>query len=60
MLIHLFIKPFIRVQNWSKYLDFADWWNFDNLHLDDYLKEEFNGKIAILVHAGSSSHLVQN
>lgn len=31
-------------QNWSKYLDFADWWNFDNLHLDDYLKEEFNGK----------------
>lgn len=31
-------------QNWSNYLNFADWWNFDNLRSEDYLKEEFNGK----------------
>lgn len=31
-------------QNWSGYLTFADWWNFENLRSEDYLKEEFNGK----------------
>jgi hypothetical protein len=31
-------------QNWSKYLAFADWWNFDNFRSEDYLKEEFKGK----------------
>lgn len=31
-------------QNWSSYLTFADWWNFENLRSEDYLKEEFNGK----------------
>ena len=31
-------------QNWSRFLDFADWWNFENLRSEDYLKEEFNGK----------------
>lgn len=31
-------------QNWFKYLDFADWWNFDNLLPADYLYEEFKGK----------------
>ncbi len=31
-------------QNWSNYLTFANWWNFDNLRSEDYLKEEFNGK----------------
>jgi hypothetical protein len=31
-------------QNWSRYLTFADWWNFDNLRSEDYLKEEFKGK----------------
>lgn len=31
-------------QNWSNYLAFADWWNFENLRSEDYLKEEFNGK----------------
>ena len=31
-------------QNWSKYLEFADWWNFENFRSEDYLKEEFNGK----------------
>ena len=31
-------------QNWSGYLTFADWWNFENLRPEDYLKEEFNGK----------------
>lgn len=31
-------------QNWSNYLTFADWWNFDNLRSEDYLKEEFKSK----------------
>lgn len=31
-------------QNWSKYLDFADWWGFDNFLSDDYLEEEFKGR----------------
>lgn len=31
-------------QNWSRYLTFADWWNFENLRSEDYLKEEFKGK----------------
>lgn len=31
-------------QNWSKYLVFADWWDFENLRPEDYLKEEFKGK----------------
>ncbi len=31
-------------QNWSKYLTFADWWNFEYFRSEDYLKEEFNGK----------------
>lgn len=31
-------------QNWSGYLTFADWWNFDNLRSEDYIKEDFNGK----------------
>lgn len=36
-------------QNWSSYLTFADWWNFDNLRSEDYLKEEFNGKKMISI-----------
>jgi|LSQX01.1.fsa_nt_gb hypothetical protein len=31
-------------QNWSGYLEFADWWDFGNFRPADYLKEEFNGK----------------
>ncbi len=31
-------------QNWSKYLEFAEWWNFQNFRPEDYLKEEVNGK----------------
>lgn len=31
-------------KNWPNYLTFADWWNFDNLRSEDYLKEEFQGK----------------
>ncbi|UCS94975.1 hypothetical protein KZP23_08175 [Echinicola marina] len=31
-------------QNWSKYLEFADWWNFENFLPEDYLKEEFKDK----------------
>lgn len=30
--------------NWSKYLLFADWWNFENFRSEDFLKEEFNDK----------------
>lgn len=30
--------------NWSKYLDFADWWDFENFRSEDYLTEEFQGK----------------
>lgn len=35
--------------NWSKYLDFADWWGFDNFRPEDYLKEEFKGKKIIAI-----------
>jgi hypothetical protein len=31
-------------QNWSSYLTFADWWNFDNLRSEDFIKEDYNGK----------------
>lgn len=31
-------------QNWSNYLAFADWWDFENFSSEDYLKEEFNGR----------------
>lgn len=28
----------------NRYVEFADWWNLDNLRSEDYLKEEFKGK----------------
>lgn len=31
-------------ENWDRYLEFADWWNFKNFRLEDYSKEEFKGK----------------
>jgi hypothetical protein len=31
-------------QNWPSYLEFADWWNFDNLRSEDFIREEFKGK----------------
>jgi hypothetical protein len=31
-------------QNWSRYLEFADWWGFDNLRTEDFLEDEYNGK----------------
>lgn len=31
-------------QNWTNYLDFVDWWNFDNFLPEDYLTEDFSGK----------------
>ncbi len=31
-------------QNWSKYLEFADWWNFENFRQEDYQSEEYNGR----------------
>lgn len=38
-------------QNWSNYLNFADWWGFDNFRPEDYLKEVYNGnKIMAMAH----------
>lgn len=31
-------------RNWSRYLGFADWWDFNNFRSEDYAKEEYNGK----------------
>ena len=31
-------------QTWSRYIEFADWWGFDNFRSEDYLKEEFKEK----------------
>lgn len=31
-------------QNWINYIQFADWWNFENFSSQDFLPEEFNGK----------------
>lgn len=31
-------------ENWSGYLEFADWWNFENFRAEDFLEEEFNGR----------------
>ncbi len=31
-------------KNWTRYIEFADWWNFENFRPEDYLKEEFKDK----------------
>lgn len=31
-------------KNWTNYLQFADWWNFDYFRSEDFLSEKFNGK----------------
>jgi len=31
-------------ESWSSYLNFSDWWNFNNFRSQDFLEEEFNGK----------------
>ncbi len=31
-------------QNWSRYLEFADWWEFNNLRPEDYQEEEYNNR----------------
>ncbi len=31
-------------KKWSKYIEFADWWNFENFRPEDYLKEEYQDK----------------
>lgn len=36
-------------QNWSNYHTFADWWDFENFRSEDYLKEDFNGKIIMSI-----------
>lgn len=50
-------------QNWTNYLNFADWWNFENLRSEDYLREEFNGKkmmsIAEQAHIAYSKKLIE-
>jgi tetratricopeptide (TPR) repeat protein len=35
--------------NWTNYLAFADWWNFENFRSEDYLKEEIQGKKLISI-----------
>lgn len=30
--------------NWSKYLEFADWWSFKNFLPEDYIETDYNGK----------------
>lgn len=35
--------------NWARYLEFADWWNFENFCPEDYLKEEFNSRKMISI-----------
>jgi len=30
--------------NWSRYAEFADWWDFNNFISSDYLPEEYKGK----------------
>lgn len=32
-------------RTWPRYLEFADWWNFENFRAEDYLKEEHHGKM---------------
>jgi hypothetical protein len=50
-------------QNWPGYVAFADWWDFDNLRSEDYLKEEFNGQkilsIAEQAHIAYSKKLLE-
>lgn len=36
-------------QNWSEYLEFADWWNFENFRSEDYLKEKFKDNIIMSI-----------
>jgi hypothetical protein len=31
-------------KNWQNYLEFADWWNFENFRTEDFLKEEYEGR----------------
>lgn len=43
-------KAFLKVhQNWSSFLEFADWWDFDNFQSTDYLPEEYNGRKLISI-----------
>jgi tetratricopeptide (TPR) repeat protein len=31
-------------KNWSRYLEFADWWDFNNLRPEDYLEEIYDSR----------------
>ena len=50
-------------KNWSRYLEFADWWDFSNFRSEDFLKEEFKGKklmsIAEQAHIAYSKKLLE-
>lgn len=35
--------------NWSNYLNFADWWSFENFLAEDYLEEEYNERKSMSV-----------
>ncbi len=38
-------KAFHKVhKGWAKYIEFADWWCFDNFQEKDFLSEEYNGQ----------------
>ncbi len=38
-------KAFLKGNSkWRSYIEFADWWGFDNFRNEDYLEEEFNGR----------------
>lgn len=43
-------KAFHKGQkDWGNYLEFADWWNFENFRPEDFLEEEYNGKKIISI-----------
>ncbi len=38
-------KAFQRYNKiWQRYIDFANWWNFENFRSEDFLEEEFKGR----------------
>ncbi|WP_418637413.1 DUF7017 domain-containing protein [Winogradskyella sp.] len=41
----LLMKAFQKVaQNWSRFIEFADWWGLENFRGSDYQTEEYNGR----------------
>lgn len=41
----LLLKAFVKGhKNWSRFVEFADWWNFKNLQNKDFQTEEYQGR----------------